>query len=91
LKPFILIKTDFFIAQENKLPDQVFTQLIKILELLATNPKHPSLKTHKVEGTGGKIFEGHVNKQYRLTWMYFGSGKILLRNVDNHDACLDKP
>ncbi len=67
----------------------------KTLKLLSENPRHPSLKTHKVEKTvgdfSGDVFEAYVTKKYRLTWEYGpDQGMITLRNIDNHDECLKK-
>lgn len=59
-------------------------------------PRHPSLKTHKVQNAigffEGDVFEAYVTKKYRLTWEYGpDQGMITLRNIDNHDACLKNP
>ncbi|MBI3296572.1 MAG: hypothetical protein HYZ75_00295 [Elusimicrobia bacterium] len=63
---------------------------------MAANPRHPSLRTHPVEGAvgdfGTKVFEAYVSEKYRLTWEYGPKkGDITLRNVDNHDDCLASP
>ena len=68
----------------------------KTFRLLSENPRHPALKTHKVQNAigdfGGDIFEAYVTKKYRLTWEYGpDQGMITLRNIDNHDECLQKP
>ena len=78
------------------LPDAVLEAAKKTLRLLSENPRHPSLKTHKVLKAvgdfGGDVFEAYVTKKYRLTWEYGpDQGMITLRNIDNHDECLEKP
>jgi hypothetical protein len=91
-----LAATERFLQQAGRLPDQVLRQLNARLELLAGNPRHPSLHTHEVRHAagefGGKIFELYVTDKYRMTWEYGSDrGEIVLRNVDNHDDCLRRP
>lgn len=93
---FHFIIPEFFESQMKKLSEEIFISCKKTLSLLSLNPRHPSLKTHKVLGCvgdfGGDIFEAYVTKKYRLTWEYGpNQGEITLRNVDNHDECLDNP
>ena len=93
---FTLAATARFLSQAERLPADVSLQLQKQIRLLAQNPRHPSLKTHVVKSAvgshGGKVFEGYVNMHHRFTWEY-GSipSEIILRNVDNHDECLNHP
>lgn len=93
---FKLRWTTRFVEQASKLPDAVREQLGKRLEQLQADPRYPSLGTHAVEGAqgdfGDSVFELYVNRKYRATWEYGpGKGEITLRNVDNHDECLDRP
>lgn len=95
-RPFRLVTTERFEDQAARLPDDVFAQLETRLKFLEANPRHPSLKTHEIKNAagdfGGKVFEAYVSAKYRLTWEYGpGKGEILLRNVDNHDECLERP
>lgn len=78
-----------------RLPPPILEAAKKTLRLLSDNPRHPSLKTHKVQQVvgdfGGGVFEAYVTKKYRLTWEYGpDQGMISLRNIDNHDECLKK-
>lgn len=93
---FGLVATRRFEEQAARLQDDAFAQLKVRLRFLETNPRHPSLKTHEVKNAvgdfGGKIFEAYVSEKYRMTWEYGPNrGEITLRNVDNHDQCLDRP
>ena len=63
--------------------------LHKKLELMSSNPHHPSLRTKKVQGTDN-IFECSINMSIRMTWQYEGES-ILLRVVGDHDEVLKKP
>lgn len=94
--PFTLVIPLPFEKRVRDLPAEIREAVAKTLRLLSENPRHPSLKTHKVQKAigdfGGDIFEAYVTKKYRLTWEYGpDQGMIALRNVDNHDDCLKKP
>jgi mRNA-degrading endonuclease YafQ of YafQ-DinJ toxin-antitoxin module len=78
-----------------KLPPPALNAAKKTLSFLSKNPKHPSLKTHKVYHAvgnfGGDVFEAYVTMKCRLTWEYGPEqGMITLRNIDNHDQCLKR-
>lgn len=93
---YFLVATEHFLDQTEKLPEAVYNQLQKAIQLLENNPRHPSLRTHEVKHAtgefGGKIFEAYINKQYRFTWEYgLKRGEIVLRNADDHDECLENP
>jgi mRNA-degrading endonuclease RelE of RelBE toxin-antitoxin system len=93
---FALVIPGPFEKKLRALPVPVLEAAKKTLLLLSQNPKHPSLRTHKVRKAvgdfGGDVFEAYVTKKYRLTWEYGpDQGTIALRNIDNHDECLEKP
>lgn len=94
--PFDLQFTKRFLEQFSRLPEEIKKPARKAVQLLAINPRHSSLQTHKVAGGrgdyGGDVFEAYMTMKYRMTWEY-GPGKkeITLRNIDNHDECLEEP
>ena len=93
---FSLVIPDTFEKKLKKLSPAVREASKKALRFLSENPRHPSLKTHKVQKAigdfGGDVFEAYVTQKYRLTWEYGpDQGMITLRNIDNHDECLEKP
>ena len=57
--------------------------IARCLELLADNPRHPGLRTHRVQGAPG-VWEAYVDRANRVTFHYDGS-TIVLRNNCNHD------
>ena len=65
-------------------------KLKKQLNLLVSNPRHPSLRIKKIKGTRS-IFEARVNDFYRFTFQYNDKNEILLRVVGPHNSVLDKP
>lgn len=59
--------------------------IAKCVSLLGTNPRHPSLQTHPVQGTRNpKVFEAYVDMKNRVTF-HWDEDKIVLRNNCNHD------
>lgn len=62
----------------------LFKQVCKVLQNLQTNPRHPSLRTHKYDsivdpsGKNRELFEAYAQNQtpgaYRIFW-YYGPGK----------------
>lgn len=59
------------------------------LELMEQNPKHPSLRTKKIQGTEA-LYEASITMSYCMTWQYYNDG-ILLRNIGEHDKNLKNP
>jgi mRNA-degrading endonuclease YafQ of YafQ-DinJ toxin-antitoxin module len=64
-------------------------QFKRKIKLLESNPRHPSLRTKKVQGTGS-IFESTINMGIRMTWQFTEDG-IYLRNIGLHDKTLNNP
>ncbi len=56
---------------------------------LAENPRHPGLRTHKMQGVKD-VWEAYVDRGNRVTFHY-ESGKIVLRNNCNHDMLQRRP
>jgi mRNA interferase RelE/StbE len=81
--------SDFFLDSVKRLPVEVKRALKKKLDLLADNPKHPSLKTKKIKGSED-IFETSINMDIRMTREFYEDG-VLLRNIGKHDKTLINP
>ena len=64
-------------------------QVEKFLRLIAANPRHPSLRIKKIQGTED-IFEATVNMAVRVTFQYLKPDTIYLRNIGEHDTTLKK-
>lgn len=63
--------------------------IARCLALLAENPRHPGLRTHRVQGSPG-VWEAYVDGANRVTFHYEGS-KIVLRNNCNHEILRRRP
>ncbi len=81
--------SELFAEKVRQLPVEVKSILKKKLELMLENPRHPSLRTKKIQGQDN-IFEASVTMDIRVTWQYTGDG-ILLRNIGEHDKTLKNP
>jgi mRNA-degrading endonuclease YafQ of YafQ-DinJ toxin-antitoxin module len=81
--------TERFVKQYERLPKTIRHKVDKALRLLEMDFRHPGLRSHPVEGTGG-IFEADVDAKYRMT-LERHSDVLIMRNVDNHDECLRNP
>jgi addiction module RelE/StbE family toxin len=62
----------------------------KQIELLAENPRHPSLRTKPLQGAPG-IFEARVDSDYRMTYEREDEDTLVLRAVGKHDETLKNP
>jgi mRNA interferase RelE/StbE len=69
---------------------QAFQKQIELLIQNPTAPFHPSLQIKEIKGTV-EIFECRINRDIRMTWQYYQSDSILLRNIGKHDSTLKKP
>jgi mRNA-degrading endonuclease RelE of RelBE toxin-antitoxin system len=85
-----LFFTERFQRDYTALPRPIQTQVDKQLGLFLSNPRHPSLRVKKIQGTGGRIFEGRITRGYRFTFEIAGDSYIL-RRVGQHDPTLKKP
>ena len=78
-----------FLHDVKALPLEVQRSLKKKLDIMAEDPRHPSLRTKKVRGQID-IFEASITMDIRMTWQYTKDG-IFLRNIGEHDKTLKNP
>jgi mRNA-degrading endonuclease YafQ of YafQ-DinJ toxin-antitoxin module len=64
-------------------------QLAKFLNLIAANPRHPSLRSEKL-ARANHIWASSLSMQYRVTWQWLEGDSILLRAIGDHDPTLNK-
>jgi mRNA interferase RelE/StbE len=84
------LTTEHFTKCYKDLPSGIQAQMDKQLSLLLENPKHPSLRIKKMQGTKGEVFEGRVSRNYRFTFQIEGDTYVL-RRVGPHNQILKKP
>ena len=73
---------------KKKTPDQVGA-ILKCIDQLAADPRHPGLHTHRVQGVEG-VYEAYIDQANRLTFHWDGN-VIVLRNHCNHDILNRNP
>lgn len=78
-----IIYTESFCRDYDKLPPALQAQIQKKIRLLSKNPRHPSLRTKKLEGTAD-IFEGHFTAGYCFTFQRKAQ-TLYLRRIGRHD------
>jgi mRNA-degrading endonuclease YafQ of YafQ-DinJ toxin-antitoxin module len=71
------------------LEDEQVKLVKKALRLLTSDPRHPSLRVKKMQGTAD-IWEARASRSLRLTFEMRGD-VILLRNVGAHNETLGHP
>jgi mRNA interferase RelE/StbE len=71
------------------LSDKDAERVRKALFELAENPRHPSLRVKKIQGTDN-IWEARAGLLMRMTFEMSGDS-IILRNVGPHNHALKKP
>jgi mRNA interferase RelE/StbE len=81
--------TNRFQRAYNDLTDDDAERVKKALRLLVGNPRHPSLRVKRMQGTD-HIWEASASLSIRLTFEMHGD-LIVLRNVGAHDETLKKP
>jgi mRNA interferase RelE/StbE len=87
---FTLRLTDNFKEKLVGLDSQSQKAIRKALRFLQNNPKHPSLRTKKMEGHD-YIFEASANMDIRMTFHFEKPDTIVLRNCGHHDEALGNP
>lgn len=69
---------------------QTIAQLEQSLQLLAENPFHPSLRTHKLKGDRGDLWSCSIDYSNRILFKFvknndIGEEEILLLTLGSHD------
>jgi mRNA-degrading endonuclease RelE of RelBE toxin-antitoxin system len=88
--PLKLTLTERFKKSALELPPGIREKLKKQIGLLAADPRHPSLRVKKIQGTGS-VFEARVDRDIRLTFEFGADREIILRVVGPHDPTRKRP
>ena len=79
-----LLFTKPFIKDYKGLPEHIREQADKQISFLSLDFRHPSLRSKKMEGAKGDIWEASVTMNYRFTFQVEGD-TIVLRRTGSHD------
>ena len=66
-------------------PESTRRAIARCLKRLQENPHYPSLRTKKMEGRGGVVFESRASQGDRVTWYWAGS-RIIIEDHCKHDV-----
>lgn len=75
--------TDSFKRDFRDLPKDIQKTAEQKISFFANNPRHPSLRTKKIQGTRD-IWEGRITRAYRFTFQVVPDG-YRLRRVGTHE------
>lgn len=89
-EPLRLVLTERFRKSALELEPEIREKLKKQIGLLASDPRHPSLRVKRIKGTGS-VFEARVDRDLRFTFEFGEARTIILRVVGPHDPTLKKP
>jgi len=65
---------------------ELLPQYEKTLKLLELNPRHPSLRLHRLTGTLRDLHSVSINISYRITMEFLlEDGKIIPVSIGSHD------
>lgn len=76
--------TQRFQKHYKMLSSQEKKQLKSKFNLLAENPRHPSLRTKRIQGVK-ELYESSVNMDIRIIWYYENDLMIFIIDVGHHD------
>ncbi len=70
-----------------KKPPTLVGAIIECIVRLADNPRHPGLRTHRIQGTRS-TWEAYVDRSNRVSWEYGAPDEIVVLNHCNHEEVL---
>ena len=59
-------------------------KLSKQIELLKTNPKHPSLNTEKLQPKDLELYSFRIDRKYRAIFHILETGEIEIVGINDH-------
>ncbi len=75
-----------FIRQYQKLEASLQAEVKEKIALLRKDPRHPSLRTHKLGGKLSGRLSFSVNYSYRIVFIYQNKRTAVLLAVGDHDV-----
>lgn len=78
--------TEKFISQFESLSPKVQKLAERKIDIFRSNPKHPSLKTHKLNRMLSEYFSFSVDYKIRIVFEYDKKDTVILLKIGNHDV-----
>ncbi|NJL72410.1 MAG: type II toxin-antitoxin system mRNA interferase toxin, RelE/StbE family [Candidatus Competibacteraceae bacterium] len=89
-----IVYTESYIRRAKKFVQkhpELLNQYKKTLQLLELNPKHPSLRLHKLTGRYKDLYSVSINISYRISLeLYIEDDRIIPIDVGSHDEVYGK-
>ena len=79
--PFVQQK----ILQLNKKDKKLVVKIEKQIKLFESNPKHPSLRTHKLTGNLTNRWSISINKGFRMVYLMLDEDIAYFVDIGTHD------
>ena len=80
-----IVYTPSFVRTFDDLPSALQEETREKIALFQENPRHPSLKAHKLKGKLRKYWSFSVNYKYRILYEYDAKSTVALLTVGSHD------
>ncbi|HOW81085.1 MAG TPA: plasmid stabilization protein [Spirochaetota bacterium] len=84
-----IIYTDSYIRRAGKFikkHPELLSQYEKTLKLLELNPKHPSLRLHKLHGKLSELYSVSINISYRISLVFIiEADRIIPVDIGTHE------
>lgn len=78
------------ILQLNKKDKKLVVKIKKQIKLFESNPKHPSLRTHKLSGNLTNRWSISINKDLRIVYLILDAGVAYFVDLGTHDEVYRK-
>ncbi len=72
--------------KDRKLADRIEKQIT----LFEENPKHPSLRTHKLSGTMKNMWSISITASIRMVYVLLDSNSVVFVKIGTHDEVYEK-
>jgi len=82
--PYTLLLSDPLAEKLDNKQEPQRRAIRECFKKLRQNPRYPGLRTKKMQGRGGLVFESRASKGDRVTWFWDGS-RIIIENHCKHD------
>lgn len=78
-----------YVKDAKKKNPKLLKKIYKQLELFKANPKHPSLRIHKLQGNLSNSWSISIENNVRMLY-YFSSNKVVFFFIGTHDEVYKK-
>ena len=79
-----IIYAERFISQFESLGQKIQKLVEKKIDMFKTNPRHPSLATHKLNGILDGYFSFSINYQIRIVFEYGEKNTVHFLKIGDH-------